>query len=364
VKSTNPTSLKPPLDRHEVLQEKINDALVLALGLESGATGIYRAPSDASLEEMIENMQVPGSAAAGSILFSFLGNKRAEIVFEPDRTMATTGIDIGELVPKKAPARKKSKKAIAGTTGRYLRDEQIRRDEREYRIAINATLRQAALRSAKEGAASTTSPAALEEDFRKKKLFSPLKDLIVFVVDTSGSMGSGERIPMKAAKGAALAILRKAHPNRGEVAIVAFGGKNAAVVLPPTTSVTIAEAALEQLPAGGATPFAESLLQAWQLVRSERLKNPDVRPVLVIVSDGEANVPLTKGAEPMEELESLAKRIALDRIPALFIDAASPKTGEGGMQKIAEAMQASFVKASELSAAFLFQKVVNLERDA
>ena len=353
-----------PLDRPEALQEKIQKALIQALDTESGAKGDSLDSGDINLEEMIENMQVPGSAAAGSILFSFLGKKQAEAVFEPDKSMAAAEVDVEELLTRRGRGTRRSTPAADSTTGRYLRAERIKPGEREYRIAMNATLRQAALRTAREGNAPNGNAPIQKDDFRKKRLAKPCRDLIVFVVDTSGSMGSGERAPMKAAKGAAMAILRKAHQNRSEVAVVAFGGQSAVLVLPPTSSVATAQAALERLPAGGATPFADSLLQAWQLIRSERLKNPGVRPVLVIISDGEANVPISAGAEPLKELEFLAEKIARDRIPAIFIDAASRSEGESGMQRIAEAMRASFLTVRDLSASSVLQAVENSYRDS
>jgi magnesium chelatase subunit D len=141
--------------------------------------------------------------------------------------------------------------------------------------------------------------------------------------------------------------------------MVAFGGKNATVILPPTLSVAIAESTLEHLPSGGATPFADSLLQAWQLIRSERLKNPNIRPILVIISDGEANIPISTGAEPLDELVSLAEKIARDRIPAIFIDAGHQRKGESEMQRIAGKMQASFIAIGNLSASSVLQAVLS-----
>ena len=237
------------------------------------------------------------------------------------------------------------------------RAERITPGEQNYSIAVDATLRQAALRSAREGAGHEGGVSVKKEDFRKKRRERPCENLIVFVVDSSGSMGSGTRAPMKAAKGAVLAILRKAHQSRSEVAMVAFAGKSATLILPPTSSVAIAESTLEHLPAGGATPFADSLLQAWQLIRSERVKNPALRPILVIISDGEANVTISAGVEPMEELESLAAKIARDRIPAIFIDAAPQKKSGSEMQRVAGKMQASFIAMSDLSASSLLQAV-------
>ena len=106
-------------------------------------------------------------------------------------------------------------------------------------------------------------------------------------------------------------------------------------------------------------PFADSLLQAWQLVRSERLKNPDIEPILVILSDGEANISISAGAEPLEELESLAKKIARDQIPAIFIDAANRKKGESEMQRIAGVMQASCIAIHDLSVSSILRAISN-----
>jgi Mg-chelatase subunit ChlD len=92
-------------------------------------------------------------------------------------------------------------------------------------------------------------------------------------------------------------------------------------------------------PTGGGTPFADSLLQAWQLIRSERLKNSGICPILAIISDGEATIPISAGSEPPDELEALTKNLARDRIPAIFIDAATKKKGESEMCRLAEVMR-------------------------
>jgi hypothetical protein len=86
---------------------------------------------------------------------------------------------------------------------------------------------------------------------------------------------------------------------------------------------------------------------------------PGIRPVLVVISDGEANVPISAGAEPLDELTSLAELIAHDRIPAIFIDAAAQAEGESEMQHIAGLMQASFIHMSALSAATVLKAVLD-----
>jgi magnesium chelatase subunit D len=344
-----------PPDRPAALQEKIYSALRQVLGLDPSA------PGEINPEDMAESIQVPGAAAAGSVLFSFLGKKHGEAVFEPDRTIAAAGIDVEDLLAKGGQGKRKAKATVVSPTGRYLRAERIQPGDRNYRIAVDATLRQAAMRSAHGGGTPEGGVPVKEGDFRKKRLVKPFKTLIVFVVDSSGSMGSGTRAPMEAAKGAVLAILRKASQSRSQVAMVAFGGQRATLVLPPTSSVAVAESALERLPAGGATPFSDSLSQAWQLIRSERLRNPSIRPILVIISDGEANVPISPGAEPLEELVSLAEEISRDRIPAVFIDAAAQKKGESEMRLIAGRMRASYIAMSDLSASSVLEAVLGYD---
>ncbi len=348
-----------PIDPPEALKQKIEDALSDVLELDSNGKNYL--PEEMDLDALAEGMQVPGSAAAGSILLSFLGKKHAEAVFEPDREMAASEIDVEDLLTKGSPGKRRSKATTISPAGRYLRAERIRPGDHDYNIAVGATLRQAALRSAFEGAGSRGSLSVQRDDFRKKQLVQTIKKLIVFVVDASGSMGSGVSAPMKAAKGAVLAMLRKAHQSRSEAAMVAFGGQSATLVLPPTTSVEVAKSALERLPSGGGTPFADSLSQAWQLIRSERLKNPAIRPILVVISDGEANVPISSGAEPLEEAERLAQSIGCDRIPAVFIDAAAKQNSESAMKRIAGKMQASYISIKNLTPSAVLEAASKIE---
>jgi magnesium chelatase subunit D len=352
--------MKPALlDTPEALRQKVRNTLRQLLRLDQSMEEETRRPEGTSLEDLAESMQVPGSAAAGSVLFSFLGKKHQETVFEPDRRIAATGIDVEDLLAKGEHGKRKARTAIGTRSGRYRSAEPIKRGERDYRIAVGATLHQAAMRSARDGIEPVGSVAVKQEDFRKKQLSKPCDNLIVFVVDCSGSMGSGAQARMKAAKGAALAILRRAHQTRSEVAMIAFGGQNATLVLPPTSSVAVAKSALEHLPSGGGTPFADGLLQAWQLIRRERLKDGNLRPILVIISDGDANVPISAGAEPLEEVKILAEKIARDRIAAVFIDAAAGQKEGSEMERIASTMRASYVAIGGLSAPSVLKAVLS-----
>ena len=208
------------------------------------------------------------------------------------------------------------------------------------------------MRAATEGMPAD-GPAIRQEDLRKKQLEKRAENLIVFVVDSSESMGTGAEIRMQAAKGAVLALLRTAYQNRSEIAMVVFGGERASIVLPPTSSAEVAAPALENVPTGGATPFADGLWQAWQLIRSERVKNPDMRPVVIVISDGEANVPLSEGADTLSELETLAEKVGQDGIPAVLIDVSGQQKSQTDMRRVAERMRANYLTIRDLTSRFV-----------
>ncbi|WP_251092831.1 putative cobaltochelatase [Streptomyces sp. Caat 7-52] len=111
-------------------------------------------------------------------------------------------------------------------------------------------------------------------------------NLVLFVVDASGSMAARQR--MSAVKGAVLSLLLDAYQRRDKVGLVTFRGSGAEVALPPTSSVDAAAARLQSLPTGGRTPLAAGLLKAHEVLRVERLRDPARRALVVVVTDGRA----------------------------------------------------------------------------
>jgi len=210
----------------------------------------------------------------------------------------------------------------AAASGRYVRAEAVKDGERDYDVAVDATLRAALIR---QGSLEPGEPFAVaERDLMKKVYQRPQKTLIVFVVDSSDSMGDdGTYARIKSAKGAVLAILAKAYQKRHRVGMVVFRDETADVVLPPTSSLPLARKHLKSLPTGGATPFADGLMKAWRLVKTERIKDPGIKPLIVILSDGEANVPYDsrrRFSEINEELFLIAGKIGRDKISSIAID--------------------------------------------
>jgi Mg-chelatase subunit ChlD len=208
-------------------------------------------------------------------------------------------------------------------------------------LDVAATLRAAALRRGTSveptpGVPPDADRGALvrREDVRRTLRQRARAGLVVFVLDASDSMGAHAR--MSAAKGAALALLSRAYLRRDRVALVSFEGEGAAVVLAPTRSVARASARLRQLPTGGATPLGDGMRLGWQLVRNERLKDRHLAPLLVLVSDGEANVPLMAGHDVWRELAALGRAVSRDGVRCLVIDAGLMPAGGSAARRIAE----------------------------
>jgi magnesium chelatase subunit D len=144
------------------------------------------------------------------------------------------------------------------------------------------------------------------EDLRQATLEGREGNLVLFVVDASGSMGSRAR--MGAVKGAVLSLLLDAYQRRDKVGLVTFRGGDAGLALPPTWSVEAAAARLRELPTGGRTPLAAGLVRAAEVLRVESVRDPRRRPLLVVVTDGRATG--ARGSDALGTAHAAARRLA------------------------------------------------------
>ncbi len=234
-------------------------------------------------------------------------------------------------------------------------------------LALDATLRAAAPHQVRRRTPDTgilpaedDAPVFLIEpwDVREKVRESKTGSLVLFVVDASGSMGAQRR--MVAVKGAILSLLLDAYQRRDKVGLIAFRGTTAQVLLPPTSSVDLAHLRLNEMPTGGRTPLSHGLFMALQVVEAEKMKERNVIPLLVVMSDGRANVAMGRSDDfqqpgglpgnnlPMAEATAIASTIKEQRIPAVVIDTETDFLRLGLVGSLAEAMDAPCIKLEEL----------------
>ncbi|MFM9592403.1 putative cobaltochelatase [Streptomyces scabiei] len=178
-------------------------------------------------------------------------------------------------------------------------------------------------------------------------------NLVLFVVDASGSMAARQR--MGAVKGAVLSLLLDAYQRRDKVGLVTFRGASAEVALPPTSSVDAAAARLESLPTGGRTPLAAGLLKAHDVLRVERLRDPARRPLVVVVTDGRA----TGGPEPVALAGRAARLFAAEGTASVVVDCESGHVRLGLAGRLAGELGGTAVTLDELRA----DSIAGLVRD-
>ncbi len=139
-------------------------------------------------------------------------------------------------------------------------------------------------------------------------------NLVVFVLDLSGSMTARERL--RALTDACVALLRDSYTRRDRVAVVVARGSSARVAVPPTRSVDLAVARLADLRVGGRTPLAEGLIEARAVIERARVREPRRRPLLAVLTDGRA----TAGAGAVTRADAAAAALRRDGVESVVID--------------------------------------------
>jgi magnesium chelatase subunit D len=183
-------------------------------------------------------------------------------------------------------------------------------------------------------------------------------NLVLFVVDASGSMAARRR--MSAVKGAVLSLLLDAYQRRDKVGLITFRGSGAELALPPTSSVDAGAARLEKLPTGGRTPLAAGLLKAHEVLRVERLRDASRRPLLVVVTDGRA----TGGPEPVALAARAARLLGAAGVASVVVDCESGPVRLGLAGALARELGGLAVTLEELRADTVSALVKDVRRAA
>lgn len=266
--------------------------------------------------------------------------------------------------PRQRPQAGRGRRSQTSATrqgGHYIRAAPPQGSARD--VAVDATLRAAALRIAGQGAGEQgcrgedspllpcTSALLLitSSDLRVKIRRARTGNLILFVVDASGSMGARKR--MVAVKGAILSLLLDAYQKRDRVGLITFRGNGARLLVAPTNSVEQAERQLRQLPTGGRTPLAAGLQLAGQVLANYLLRGSALAPLLVLVTDGRANT-----GSPAH-LRQTAETLAQKQIAALVLDSEQGFVRLGKAGQLAAWLGAEYLPLDELRAESISRQV-------
>ena len=269
-----------------------------------------------------------------------------EQIFEVGKTFKIKNFSAPKDRTFRKGSGKRSRTRIFQKQGRYIKSttQNISGD-----IALDATLRAAAPFQKERKNINGVAVSLTKDDIREKIREKRIGNLLLFLVDASGSMGAKGR--MAASKGAVMSLLLDAYQKRDKVAMVSFRKDEAVVNLPPTSSVELAGNLLKEMPVGGRTPFSAGILRGYELLQNYLLKEPSGRPIVIIISDGKANKAVGDEKPVTEALYFAAKVAADERIRFIIVDTEEKGLVVFGLAKqFAEVTNAEYFKIDDLQA--------------
>jgi magnesium chelatase subunit D len=160
-----------------------------------------------------------------------------------------------------------------------------------------------------------------QSDLRIKRYQETSDRVLIFTVDASGSSALSR---LAEAKGAVELLLAAAYARRDHVALIAFRGKAAELLLPPTRSLVQTKRRLSGLPGGGGTPLAAGLRMAYELGLQTRARG--MTPTIALLTDGRGNIALDGTADRAlsdADTTQMARAIRTAAIPTLVLDIAN-----------------------------------------
>ena len=195
-----------------------------------------------------------------------------------------------------------------------------------------------------------------QEDFRVRRFRQKTQTTTIFVVDASGSSALHR---LSEAKGAVELLLADCYVRRDQVAVIAFRGKDAELILSPTRSLVRAKRSLSGLPGGGGTPLASALHAAHLMAQSVSARGET--PVVVLLTDAKANV-ARDGAPGRERAQqealAMASVMRASKIKGLLVDT-SPSASELA-QTLAQQMSIRYLALPHAGAAQVAYAVKSL----
>jgi magnesium chelatase subunit D len=342
------------------------DAIVASRLVLAPRATVLSAPRDAAAEESADQDQQqnrtdadpPNSNAADDKSAAADSRALEDIVLAATHAAIPANV-LAQLQMRGAvrkPAAESSRGGAQHQSAQRGRPAEIRRGELRAgaRLNIVETLRSAApwqkLRRQQSGNGRVH---VRRDDFRLTRLKHRSASAAIFVVDASGSSALHR---LAEAKGAVELLLADCYVRRDQVALIAFRGKTAELILPPTRSLARAKRSLSALPGGGGTPVAAALDTAGTLADGVRRKG--YAPTIVLLTDGRANVARDgKPGREQAELDAIASARTLRAagLAALVIDI-SPKP-HASAERLAAEMAARYMPLPSADARTLSRAV-------
>jgi len=307
---------------------------------------------------------------------SKMSEETKEVTFNIGEEFKVKNIPLKEEHKAKGGSGRRTRIKSDSKSGRYIRSE-IAKEKRDD-IALDATLRAAAPYQIKRRQ-SMNSPQSIvhsqqnqnqrpstvdrgliiePQDIRQKVREKKVRNIILLLIDSSGSMGANNK--MVETKGAILSLLTDAYQKRDKIGLVAFKGNKAELLLPPTQSVELAKKRLEELPTGGKTPLSLGLLKSYEILEIQKKKAPKSVLSLILITDGRANVS-TYNKAPLEEAKEIAQNIRAEGIKSIIIDTEKDFISLGYAKEISEELGGKYYKVEELKSQFLIDIIKGLE---
>ena len=228
------------------------------------------------------------------------------------------------------------------------------------RIDIIGTLRAAApWQTIRRDASGREGLQIRPADIQIKRFEEKSDRLLIFAVDASGSSALSR---LAEAKGAVELLLAQAYARRDHVALVAFRGTEAELLLPPTRSLVQTKRRLAALPGGGGTPLAAGLMTAFE--QATQASRRGLTPTIAILTDGRANIALDGTADRKQaaiDAQQIARILRANNTDAIVIDTGNRP--EPALRSLAQTLNAAYLPLPRADAAKLSKSVATVLGD-
>ncbi len=221
-------------------------------------------------------------------------------------------------------------------------------DENPTKLAVNETINHSLLRLGNKLQVE-------KQDFHRQELINKKANLIIFVVDASGSMAALKR--METVKGTVISLLANAYQRRDKVAVISFKDNDAKLILRPTKSVDLAKQQLNVLETGGTTPLSAAINFSASLAQCSSHEKLD--PLVIFVTDGKGNVTFSDNTSIEADLAQEASKFSSLNLRSIVIDTEDGPICFNKSANLAQLLKAQYLKLTKLTSQSLTLAINN-----